>query len=99
MNNELVGCYATSLAGHDKGAVYIIVEIDGEYVFLSDGRIKLLEQPKKKKLKHIQIIKRKDETIQSKSNAGQKIINEDIKHAIKLYIAQNKEVNTCQRQT
>ncbi|MDO5403335.1 MAG: KOW domain-containing RNA-binding protein [Eubacteriales bacterium] len=86
MSKELAGCFAISLAGHDKGTVYIIVDIDGEYAFLSDGRIRGLENPKKKKLRHIQVIKRKDETIQLKSNAGWKIINEDIKHAIKVYI-------------
>lgn len=89
MNEELIGCFAYSLAGHDKRTVYIIVDADAEYAFLSDGRIRTIEHPKKKKLKHIQIVKCKDKTIESKHHANQKIMNEDIKHAIKMYIAES----------
>ena len=88
MNRELVGCFAVSKAGHDKRTVYIIVDSDAQYVYLSDGRIKTIEKPKKKKIKHIQIIKQKDETIECKLNANQKIMNEDVKHAIKMYVTE-----------
>ena len=82
MEKELIGCFARSLAGHDKDTVYVIIEIDNEYVYLSDGKNKTVDRPKKKKLKHIQIIKKKDSIIESKHK---NVINEDIKRAIKLY--------------
>ena len=86
MNENLIGCFATSLAGHDKCKVYIITDIDMEYIYLADGKYKLIEKHKKKKRKHIQITDIKDSNIQLKQNSNKKIINEDIKRAIKQYI-------------
>lgn len=49
------GMFARSLAGHDKGKLYVIVKVEEPYVYLADGRIRPLERPKKKKLMHVQI--------------------------------------------
>ncbi len=48
------GMFARSLAGHDKGKLYVILDIREEYVYLADGKTRTLENPKKKKRKHIQ---------------------------------------------
>jgi len=52
------GMFAVSKAGHDKNELYIIMKAEGEYVYLIDGRLRTLAKPKKKKCKHIQIIRR-----------------------------------------
>jgi len=93
MNEELQWCFAKSLAGHDKETVYIIKKMDSEYAYLTDGKNKLIDSPKKKKIKHIQVIKKKDSNLESKHNNHISIQNEDIKKAIKLYISSNKEAN------
>ena len=54
----MTGMFAISKAGHDKGKLYIIIKEDEEYVYLADGRLKPTDSPKKKKKKHIQIIKK-----------------------------------------
>ena len=50
------GMLAKSKAGHDKGKIYIIYELDETYVYLVDGIIRKIEKPKRKKRKHVQII-------------------------------------------
>ncbi|MDO4616494.1 MAG: KOW domain-containing RNA-binding protein [Lachnospiraceae bacterium] len=55
MNQIQRGQFARSLAGHDKGRLYIIWEYDEQYVYLADGRIRTLDRLKKKKRKHVQI--------------------------------------------
>lgn len=57
MNDNYTGMLARSAAGHDKGKIYVIIAADGAYVYLVDGKVKTLDKPKKKKQKHIQIIK------------------------------------------
>lgn len=79
------GMFATSLAGHDKGKLYIIIREDDEYVYLSDGRLKPVDAPKKKKKKHIQIIKKTDEKIHLYIEEKKQISNEEVKRAIKEY--------------
>ena len=48
MNKEFIGCFAQSLAGHDKCTVYVIADIDDKYVYLVDGKNKLTTNPKEK---------------------------------------------------
>ena len=53
----MTGFLASSKAGHDKDKIYVIIKEDSEYVWLADGKIRTVDNPKKKRKKHIQIIK------------------------------------------
>lgn len=55
------GMLAKSKAGHDKGHLYVITDVNETYVYLVDGKTKSIQKPKKKKLKHIQVIYKKYE--------------------------------------
>lgn len=57
MGTQEIGMLARAKAGHDKDRVYVIVEEDDTYVYLADGKCRTLQNPKKKKRKHIQLIK------------------------------------------
>lgn len=81
--NKYIGCFATSIAGHDHNNIYVIIDADDEYVYLVDGKIRKVNNPKKKKLKHVQLIKRTDNTIAVRINNNVALSNEDIKYAIK----------------
>ena len=81
--NKYIGCFATSIAGHDHNNIYVIIDADDEYVYLVDGKIRKVNNPKKKKLKHAQLIKRTDDTIACRINNNVALSNEDIKYAIK----------------
>ena len=50
------GMLAKSKAGHDKGHLYVIYDVDETYVYLVDGEIRTIDKPKKKKRKHVQLI-------------------------------------------
>ena len=54
----MIGMLAVSRAGHDKETTYVIIDEEGEYVYLADGQLKTVDRPKKKNKKHIQIIKK-----------------------------------------
>lgn len=54
--STMIGKFATSKAGHDKDKLYVIVSADEKYVYLADGKYKTAGSPKKKGIKHIQII-------------------------------------------
>lgn len=49
--------FATVIAGHDKNHVYYVLRQDNNFVYLVNGDNKKIYNPKKKKQKHIQIIK------------------------------------------
>lgn len=54
----MIGMLAVSRAGHDKETTYVIIDQEGEYVYLADGCIRTVDRPKKKNKKHIQIVKK-----------------------------------------
>ncbi len=58
MNFE-IGTLVCSKAGHDKGQLFVVVKEDKNNLYLSDGKNKTVEYPKKKNKKHVQIIHKK----------------------------------------
>jgi ribosomal protein L14E/L6E/L27E len=81
--HELIGCIVRSKAGRDVGKCYVIIDIHNEYVYLVDGNIRTLDNPKKKNRKHIDRIGCVNQSL--KEAIDKKYIkNEEIKRAIKL---------------
>jgi len=86
----MLGMFAVSKAGHDQGRMYVILKEEEDSVLLADGRLKTVESPKRKKKKHIQLVKTGlKEDLVNKIKNQQPINNEEIKAAIK---CRNKEV-------
>ena len=56
MDRYRAGMLARSKAGHDAGRMYVIMDTDGAYVYLADGRIRTAGKPKKKKIRHVELI-------------------------------------------
>jgi len=70
------GMLAKSKAGHDKDKIYVIIDADPAYVYLADGKIRTVMKPKKKKRKHIQIIKKETDIQEFDDIAVRKILRE-----------------------
>lgn len=87
----MTGMFAVSLAGHDKGRIYLITGEEGDFVYLADGKGRGVKNPKKKRKKHLQIIKKKDEALAGKLKDGETIYKEEIKFAIKVCKQNYKE--------
>lgn len=49
-----VGQIVKSLAGHDKGDLLMITDLDEKSVFVSDGKARPLQKPKRKNLRHVE---------------------------------------------
>lgn len=89
------GKLAISRSGHDKDHIYVIIEEEAAAVYLSDGRLKPLETPKRKNRKHIQIIKELPAEVAELLSPEKEFRNEEIKRAIKLY---NRRKELCLKQ-
>lgn len=51
------GAVVVSAAGHDKGGIFAVIGFShGEYALIADGKVRKIEKPKKKKLKHLELI-------------------------------------------
>lgn len=53
-----VGQIVKSKAGRDMGRLFLVLDvIDSSYVFVVDGKLRKLSNPKKKKIRHLMIYK------------------------------------------
>ncbi len=78
MKADRIGALAKSLAGHDKGDIFVIIREDEEYVFLADGKNRSAGEPKRKNKKHIQII-------YTDLDHKEKLTDEEIRRLIRCY--------------
>lgn len=83
MRELTTGMFARSLAGHDRGKLYVVTETDRQFVYLADGKIRHTARPKRKKRKHIQPDYEIAECIAQRQADGLTIREEDIRKAIK----------------
>lgn len=58
MQEFQVGDLVRSTAGRDRDSFYIIVKIEGDFLYLADGKYKSVDKPKKKRKKHSVFVKR-----------------------------------------
>lgn len=79
-----VGWLARSKAGHDKDQIYVIVGMEQGSLYVADGRLKTVEDPKRKNPRHLQTIKLDIKELLPDNSRGP-LRNEDIKYALRQY--------------
>ena len=52
---KLEGHIVRSIAGRDKGELFIVLRTEDNYAYIANGKLRRVERPKKKKLRHLQI--------------------------------------------
>lgn len=57
MNEIKAGDVVRSVAGHDKGGLFVVLDaVDADFVLYADGKTRTVEKPKKKKRKHLRTV-------------------------------------------
>ena len=74
-----------SCAGRDRGQMFFIVELDETYVYLADGKGRRLENPKRKKRRHIELLPRSDSRVADKIRSGDKVLNSELRRELAVY--------------
>lgn len=75
--------FVKSLSGHDKNQYYFVLDKEADFYLLVNGTTRPLEKPKKKNVKHVQIIKKLPAEI--KAIIAEEQTNLTIKKAVKDY--------------
>ena len=84
------GTFVISKAGRGKGRLFITLYVEGSFAWITDGKTRRLDNPKKKKLMHLQPVKYTDDAVTEKLNA-KKLLDSDIRKAIQAYIGNGAE--------
>ncbi len=83
---------AVSLAGHDKGQLYLVLEEKDGVCLLTDGKRKLIGNPKRKKTIHIQKIIHIPGSLKEMTENAQ--TDAQVRAVLKMYL--NRKTNTDQ---
>lgn len=84
--DTIIGRFVWSKAGRDKGKLFIIVDIaDDNHVLIADGALRRISNPKKKKLKHLNITNVSDEYISQAVLMKKKLHDADLQKAVLRY--------------
>ena len=68
-----------SLAGRDKGKFFYVIDVEENYVLIADGKGRKLENPKRKKLKHVRRVTRTETRVAAKILNGDKVLNSELR--------------------
>ena len=71
-----------SLAGHDRGDLFCVMDTEGEFLLLADGKRRKVEQPKRKRAKHITVVGKYSHPTIEKLRAGQPVGNQELRRAL-----------------
>ena len=73
------GDLIVSLAGRDKDELFYVLDVDQNYAILVNGKSRKLENPKRKKLKHLRFAARIDSRVADKIRNGDKVLNSELR--------------------
>ena len=74
-----------SIAGRDQGKLFFVLDVEGEYLLLADGKVRRLESPKRKKRKHAVFQAHCDCRAAEKIRSGEKVTNSELRRTLAQY--------------
>lgn len=77
-----LGQAVRSLAGRDRGRLYLVVGFSPPYILVADGRDRGATKPKKKNVRHVGVLKFIDEGVAALITGGRKVTDREIRAAL-----------------
>ena len=71
-----------SVAGRDTGSLFFVLPTEGDFLLLADGKQRRLENPKRKRRKHVALVGESHSLVAEKIRSSEKITNSELRKAI-----------------
>ena len=72
-------------AGRDKGKLFVVLAAEGEYLLLADGKSRKVENPKRKKRRHVLFVAADETRLSEKIKSDEKITNSELRRTLAGY--------------
>ncbi len=69
-------------AGRDKGKLFVVLAVEGEYLLLADGKSRKVESPKRKKRRHVLFVSSEETRLSEKIKSEEKITNSELRRTL-----------------
>ena len=81
-----LGRIVVSKAGRDAGKRFLVIKVvDEQFVQITDGDLRRVEKPKRKKIKHLEPTGEVAETIEEKLKSNVRITNPEVRKALAVH--------------
>ena len=71
-----------STAGRDEGDLFFVLDIQEEFLLLADGKRRRVENPERKKCKHVTFVGESHSVVAEKIRSSEKITNSELRKAL-----------------
>ena len=72
-------------AGRDKGKLFYVLGVEGEFLLLADGKSRRVEAPKRKKRRHVLFVASEETRVSEKIKGEEKITNSELRRTLAAY--------------
>ena len=72
-------------AGRDKGKLFVVLAVEGEFLLLADGKSRKVENPKRKKRRHVLFVSAEETRLADKLKRGEKITNSELRRTLAIF--------------
>ena len=79
-------------AGREKGKLFYVTHVDENYLSLVNGKDRTLEQPKRKKRRHVDKVLRSETRVANKLRLGDKVLNSELRRDL-AYLSREMQSN------
>ena len=69
-------------AGRDTGKIFFVLAVQRDFLLLADGKHRRVENPKRKRQKHVALVGESHGPVAEKIRSGEKITNSELRKAI-----------------
>ena len=69
-------------AGRDRGKLFYVLKVEGEYLLLADGKTRKVESPKRKKRRHVLFVSAEENRLSEKIKGEERITNSELRKAL-----------------
>jgi len=84
-----VGQLVRSVAGRDAGTCFLVVGVkDSRYVMVSDGRLRPISRPKKKNVRHLEVLSVRVSKAEDRFSASRVLTDRNVVEAIEELLAE-----------
>lgn len=80
-----------SIAGHDKGTLYFVTQVESSYVLLADGKSRTLERPKRKNKRHVRFAQYSEHSVACRLRSGAPVENRELRMVLAAFRSESQQ--------
>lgn len=79
------GQIVRSRAGHDEGNLFCVMDVDGDFLLLADGKTRKTDSPKRKRRKHVALAGKSKHPAMEALSSGKPMLDSELRRVLAVF--------------